>query len=327
MATSDPVADHYREQATLSRLVANRLVALWPRDNLARWDSIWPKLVAVIAAGQILAAAQADAYTSAALGEDDQEPDYLVDALLIGAVASDGRSLAGLLKSPLIHSQTALLAGLTGRDALRVGARSLVTIGVTQVADAGRVADGVAVVSHGAAGYTRYLVRPSCSRCAVLAGRFYKWNTGFRRHPKCDCRHAPVARRTEPDFSPRQYFGSLSRAQQDHTFGRAAAQAIRDGADISRVVNASRGVATASGSQTTAAGVSVRGWYAQVQRTLQGLDRNDRLPVRLMPEAIYARGLDRPGTLRLLAQHGFLGPGDPVVRAELERMARAVLIP
>lgn len=89
-------------------------------------------------------------------------------------------------------------------------------------------------------GYIRVLNPPSCGRCTVLAGKWYRWNAGFLRHPACDCKSMPAAEPDAPDFltDPKAYFDSLSTGDQDDLFGKANAEAIRDGADISRVVNA-----------------------------------------------------------------------------------------
>ena len=60
-------------------------------------------------------------------------------------------------------------------------------------------------------GYVRMLNPPSC-RCSVLAGRFYRWNNGFLRHPKCDCVHVQTpatARAAETEglvHDPYEYF-------------------------------------------------------------------------------------------------------------------------
>lgn len=91
-------------------------------------------------------------------------------------------------------------------------------------------------------GYVRMLQPPSCDRCAILAGRWYRWNTGFQRHPMCDCIHIPASEAAADDLTadPMAYFNSLSEEQQAYYFGKANAQAIRDGADIFAVVNAQR---------------------------------------------------------------------------------------
>jgi hypothetical protein len=63
----------------------------------------------------------------------------------------------------------------------------------------------------------------------------------------CDCVHIPAVRDVADDIAtdPKQYFNSLSEAEQDRQFGKANAQAIRDGASIGKVVNAQSGMYTA----------------------------------------------------------------------------------
>ncbi len=96
---------------------------------------------------------------------------------------------------------------------------------------------------------------PSCSRCIILAGRWYRWNEGFRRHPRCDCQHIPASESVAGDMrvDPYETFRSMTLEEQERTFGRSQARAIRDGADIYRVVNINqRGLATAKGAPPTA---------------------------------------------------------------------------
>lgn len=181
-------------------------------------------------------------------------------------------------------------------------------VSASVVIDAARAAETAATTAHPEVeGYVRMLNPPSCSRCIVLAGRFYRWNDGFSRHePTCDCRHIPVSEAIAGDLTvnPSAYFWSLTPAEQDKTFGQAGAQAIRDGADITQVVNARRGMQVAqvggrellvSTEGTTRFGTAYRG------RT----GRNATW--RLMPESIYeiADG-DRDEAIRLLQLAGFV---------------------
>lgn len=94
---------------------------------------------------------------------------------------------------------------------------------------------------------------------------------------------------------PYEYFRSLSAEEQDKLFGKAEANAIRDGADIFQVINAQRGVQP--GGLITKEGTSRRGNYGAGK------------PPRLTPEGIYAKNLPREDTLRLLETHGYILPG------------------
>jgi hypothetical protein len=101
-------------------------------------------------------------------------------------VASDGRPLDSLLYQPAISALTAIQRGATERRALAVGRFTAELIVRTQVADAGRVADGVALAARPElTGWVRMLSLPSCSRCILLAGRWYRYDAGFPRHPAC----------------------------------------------------------------------------------------------------------------------------------------------
>jgi hypothetical protein len=158
----------------------------------------------------------------------------------------------------------------------------------TQVADAGRVADLTGMTGRGSPGFVRMVVGATCSRCIVLAGRWYRWNAGFDRHPKCDCVGIPAA---ENDIDlrtdPKKVFASMTAVEQDQVFTKAGAQAIRDGADMAKVVNARRGMQTAADGRlytTEAAG---------------------RRP-RLMPEQIFRDAKDRDDAVRLLRLHGYI---------------------
>lgn len=192
----------------------------------------------------------------------------------------------------------------------------------TIIADTARAAEAAAAAERPwVGGYVRMLNPPSCSRCVVLAGKFYLWNEGFKRHPLCDCRHIPAPENMAGDLltTPDAYFESLSRADQDKYFTKAGAHAIRDGADITQVVNARRGMATA-GESLTRAGVTPDGRATRVNVSVARAARNAdgslttsarataRRP-RLMPESIYeiADG-DRAEAIRLLKLHGFLIP-------------------
>lgn len=103
--------------------------------------------------------------------------------------------------------------------------------------DAGRSAEGVAIATRPRIGFVRLLAPPSCSRCAVLAGRAYRYSDGFLRHPGCDCVMVPTTLANDElvqdpvDLMERGLITDLSKADQ---------RAIQDGADFNKVVNARR---------------------------------------------------------------------------------------
>lgn len=187
---------------------------------------------------------------------------------------------------------------------------------VTQIQDAARQAAGVSIVGRPGIGYVRMLNTPSCSRCAVLAGKFFRFNAGFDRHPRCDCRHIPSNEDTSGDLrtDPSAYFESLSESEQARIFGKANSEAIRQGADIGQIVNAygrSAGMQVAGvspikvikGRKYTTAGTTKRAQAAQQQK---GLRRNGPQQIRLMPESIFARAASREEAQRLLRLYGWI---------------------
>ncbi|GLY21686.1 hypothetical protein Misp04_14180 [Micromonospora sp. NBRC 101691] len=192
MSARTVALDHYRRRRRLADALAAVAARLWRRispDDIARsWATALVDLVPVTNAAQLAAARVADAYLDAVLdaqGIDPTAEARVVPAALAG-VASDGRPLASLLYEPAIGTLKAIGAGATVERALAGGFASLDMMVRTQVADAGRAADQVAMVARRrAGGYTRMVVGRTCGRCVVLAGRWYAYNAGFDRHPRC----------------------------------------------------------------------------------------------------------------------------------------------
>jgi hypothetical protein len=300
MASPSELAQQRRaQQVVLARTAAAVADQTWglvdPGSITASWTALLDRPLAATSGAQLLAAQTADHYVALVLAAEgaDLEAAGTVAPRMFAGIASDGRELRTLLYEPAIRTLEALQRGVGVERALGVGRLSLDMIVRTQVADAGRAATGTAIAARGG-GYTRQLTPPSCSRCAILAGRWYRWNEGFQRHPRCDCVHVPATKGFSRDLkvSARGYFDSLSQTEQDRVFTKAGAEAIRDGADPAQVVNARRGMQTAGGRLITSESTSRR-----------GVARRGRL----MPEQIYAdaRG-DRDEAVRLLRQHGYL---------------------
>ena len=98
--------------------------------------------------------------------------------------------------------------------------------------DAMRAAESVAVAVRQDVKHVRFVNPPCCSRCAVLAGRVYRWSTGFQRHPGCDCSMIPVL-----TAGPAQNPNDLVERGLVRGLSKADIQAISDGADLNKVVN------------------------------------------------------------------------------------------
>jgi hypothetical protein len=234
--------------------------------------------------------------------------------------AADGRPLRSLLYQPVIETRWRMLSGQSADDALFASLATLLRAVDTEVADAGREAGGVSMNANRAVtGYVRMLNPPSCARCAVLAGKVFHTSIAFQRHPHCDCTNVPTTEyRSTPLMDPQAYFRSLSTSEQDRIFTRAGAQAVRDGADLTSVVNARRGMYTADAygrrlastyDSTTRRGAFYR---AERQRAIErgliprsGAGFRLRTP-RLLPEEIYRQAATRDEVIAMLRRYGYL---------------------
>lgn len=295
---------HYQQMQSLQGLAVMAASDLWSEVGLSDLTGSWarqvPAMVSVLSGIQSKAAAAGAGYGAATLAQQGlyEAPRHFVDPQAFAGVASDGRSLAGLLYAPVPHTKALIAGGMEPAQALEQGGKFLTTITRTQVADAGRGAAGVDTATRNKTGFIRMLNPPSCSRCSVLAGRFYRWNAGFDRHPRCDCIHVQTsiaAAETEGLMhDPYEYFHSLSPKDQDKVYTKAGAQAIRDGGDLFQVVNSRRGMKP--GGLVTTEGTSKRGNFG-------------RNGPRLTPEAIYGQSLSRADTLKALEKYGYVLPG------------------
>lgn len=250
-----------------------------------------PKLPA--AAGQV---------QSVAVRQASASPSVVPDAF--ANIASDGRPLVQLLSQPLVGTYMDIGSGIPVDLALQRGMDSMDRILTTQVHDAAREAGQVQMVGiREITGFQRMVEPTACGRCMILAGRIYRWNKGFLRHPACRCVNTPVTDATAPPQSDRDLFDAMTPAQQDRAFGVDGAQAIRDDANPARVVNARHGMSTAvsASGRNVAAPQTIYG--QQLLTTTAGAGQG----VRLMPQGIYQiAGDDRGLAVDLLQRHGYL---------------------
>jgi hypothetical protein len=287
------------------------------------WMRIASPMLLVVLQAQADAAERAVGFVPDTLGalNVDADPDgEVVPDSLVG-VAGDGRPVDTLLLGAKVAAKQAVAAGGSQSAALAAGGKWLNLAVKTLLSDTGRAAESLGVAARPGVGYVRMLNPPSCSRCVVLAGKFYRYKAGFRRHPGCDCRHIPSRESIAGDLTvdPNRYFKTLSKEAQDSTFGSAGAQAIRDGADVNQVVNANRGTTTAQvyGQRLaiTTEGITRRGvaynamsraGYAQRATDVRNGRYFQAKSPRLMPETIYRLAEDRADALRLLRLYGYL---------------------
>ncbi len=230
------------QQYQLMLLVAGR--RLWSRmapDNFdGSWLQIAPQMVAFTAGAQLAAAQAGVGYVPAVLEETGQpdEPDAAVRPQAFSGRASDGRSLPGLLEGAVVASKRAVVRGLDGGDALAYGRTWLEQALQTAVTDAARDATAASIIARPGIGWVRVVNPPCCSRCAVLAGRFYRWNEPLKRHPQCDCLNQPTSEADADRYivDPRE----LVRRGQVTDLTRGQRERLDEGADLVRVLNESR---------------------------------------------------------------------------------------
>jgi hypothetical protein len=294
-------ADWRLQQQTVAARVTVIGRRLWRQVDgaavLASFDgAVARPLLTALTAGQLAAADGAQDYVEAALEAQGVAPDPsgTVNGRALAGVASDGRSLDGLLRQPAQDTVGRMAVGVDVDQALASGLAQLERMLATQIADAGRGAVAVGMANdRKVRGYVRHLSPPSCARCIILAGKFYRHNQGFRRHPRCDCVHMPAAEVIDPQ-DPMDLFGQMDAAGLKKAgWSKADVAAINDGADIYAVTNARRGLRD----------VQVAG--RQVQATTVGTSK--RRPIRLTPDSIAdIAGNDRAEQIRLLRAHGYI---------------------
>jgi hypothetical protein len=183
---------HYAYQQQVTAAVVRAAQLAWARVTLADLDGSWAAvaggLLTLVTAAQVAAARDADPYLAAVLAEmgHPDDPAGQVQPAAFAGVASDGRGLASLLAEPLITVKVGLKARTAPERALASGGSQLEMLAQTTVQDTGRAAVSAGMIARPHIdGYVRVLTLPSCSRCAILAGRVYRWSTGFQRHPRC----------------------------------------------------------------------------------------------------------------------------------------------
>lgn len=345
-AVLSAVAEHDANQRRIADLAEAAVRRLWRRMRGRRWSTTWrddvgPQVVEVIGRAQAASASRAASYATSALVELGMEsanpnplnPDGFAGVTGAGYPVEDRAYLAVLETVESFYAARDGGASESAAETIAVddGEEFMAATAAEILADAMRAAEAVSLAARPwVDGFIRVAEPGACSRCIVIAGAFYLFNEGFERHPLCRCNHVPAPpNKAARDAlvtvsSPQRYFDSLTEAEQDKTFGKAGAQAIRLGADIGQVVNARRGMSKAQvfgrDVLVTTEGTTRRGLAynalsrgtdrgADVKRVVNGRRqrvRSTQAP-RLMPEslAVIAAG-DREEYIRLLKAAGFI---------------------
>lgn len=319
LQTLNSADSYYRDQQALAATTVGAAKKLWRGmdDDFNRsWATIGPAMLETVQLGRTAAANRSLGVTAAILAETDQVAPAVASVSTAAFLRSapDGRPMGSLLTESVVQAKLAMQTGVGTARALSLAETWLVGALLTVMSDTGRAVVGADVVSRPkVAGYVRMLNGPSCARCVILGGKWFRWNTGFLRHPRCDCRHVASADKAWAESEgfvsdPYEYFHAQSPAEQDRVWGAMNARAIRDGADIYRVENIRlRGLTTAKGSLK----------YGT--------------PSRMTIDDIYRTAGTRTNAIKMMEREGFItGPqtaGGNVVGNYRERFAGMTSVP
>ena len=284
-ATSDLYDATRRRGAATALLVRSEWEKIDPAgDWWGQWLRLLPRAALIVGSSRVGAATDGVASVPAALEEfGSPSVPVKINPKAFAGWAGSGVPLADYLSSPVRVARDS-----PGSEVERLAAGRSWLEGLTRtaVSDAARGGSSVAIAATPRMGYTRYESAPYCQRCAPLVGKWFRWNQGFQRHPRCDAVHVPAAQDSPPE---KRYTTDID-ASMIRDLTEAQRKAIEEGADLYRVLNAYRGTNSDS------------------QRTSMFTTREaSRGALRPTPEGIYARaGDDRENALALLRQHGYL---------------------
>lgn len=306
--------------------VAEVAVRAWGEVDPARisesWERVSPVVVSEIAREQTRVADSAvrtSREVSVETGQYRIPDDFHNPRELVG-YGSQGVPLEDAVYSPAIGVKTRIAAGAPTAEAMLYGASTVASLASTIVADTGRESMQLDMIARKQAGYVRVVEAGACSRCIVIAGRFFRWNDGFKRHPSCRCEHMPARSKEWAEdegwfADPYAAFNEMSEAEQRRVFGEFSAKAIRDGADISQVVNAtSARSGMYAGGRMTREGTSRFGNFRRTSQYRQ----------RLTPYGIYGDGSrSREQVIQALKDNGYILPAGQVAGGALRGQGMA----
>lgn len=274
MAATLEVARRYRgDLDRLSSQTLRLLLRLWrqvdARDISGSWSTLLPDAAAVVGGAQLVAAEMADPYLTALGGPAVSQ--RVAAESFVGELPGGG-DVANLLYMPAIAAKQAIAAGRPVEQAIESAGQQMLLYAKTALADTGRLATTASMTAHHSTGYYRALQLPSCDRCAILAGRWYRYNAGFLRHPKCDCYHVPV---WEADDSLIFDARKAIESGQVHGLSHEESYAITQlGANPAQVVNAKRGLYTAANGRRFTREATTRQGIAGARMLARDVDRS-----------------------------------------------------
>ncbi|MFW7414751.1 hypothetical protein [Demequina sp. SO4-18] len=326
-----------REYAAAQRreieTTTERMSRLWNRvgdDFSSGFERVAPQMIATMNGAQLRAAERAQSYIPDVLEATGQSranrPRFEIEPRQWVGTAGDGRPTETLAYGAVTTAKDSISSGATVREAQRSGGQFLALAMQTLVADTARGAESASTYARPVSGYIRQIQGETCGRCIILAGKFYRKNAGFQRHPRCDCVHIPAAENIAGDLTtnPNAYLDSLDEKGLQKALGsKANARAYREfGADSTQLVNAYRrsgGIKTAQQYgrtiRYTTEGTTVRGVaYSQMSRVRalsatarRGGRYREVVAPRLMPESIFSLNLSQERTEQMLRDFGWLG--------------------
>lgn len=308
----DSVRTHERLSDRAGERASEAALGAWSEVDPGRisesWEPVIPALAAAVAREQTRVADSAVRTSRDVSVETGQYrlPEAFHDPRELVGRGSEGVPLEDALYAPAIGVKSRIRSGAPVAEAMLYGASAVVSLASTIVADTGREAMQMDMVTRKQAGYVRVVEAGACKRCIVQAGKFFRWNAGFLRHPSCRCVHMPAKSKDWAEdegwyADPYEAFRAMSKAEQRRVFSEYGAKAIRDGADISQVVNA-------TGPRS--------GMYAGGRMTREGTTRfgnfrqTSSFQRRLTPYGIYGDGSrSREQVIQALKDNGYILPG------------------
>lgn len=338
--------DYAKAQRLEQQAAIESVLRQWRRmgkDFDPSWAQISPGIVATVQIAQGRIATQAAEFIPAVLEETGQTAAIAAVAQTntqaIVGITGTGAQVSEVLALATIQAKTAVGEGQTTTQALSTAGEWLSGTVGTIFSDTHRTIESLGIHTRPVGGYVRMLNPPSCARCVVLAGKWFRKNQGFKRHPECDCTHIPASEAVGGDItiSPTDYFDSLDDVGKLKLAGsQANLKALQDGADLGQIVNAYRrtdGMIVAGlspikidrfGNKFTTEGTTRRGLAGQQQI---GLRVHSRSQLRLMPSSIYATSTSKEDALRKLKLYGWISDSEGLTRgrgiiAEQRRVAR-----